>query len=408
MQKSFRNLLLLLQGQFVTNLGNQIYDIAMLLWLKELTGSAAVMGVAMLLTNLPEALFAPFGGKIADRYGRVRTMVTADLVAGAAVGLLVFVVWWRELPAELVVALAATNFVLGMAASCFVPAATSLVPELVEENYLERGNAAHQFCGFGARAIGQGAGGLLFAALGATAAFALNALSFAASAATEAFIQEPRRETRASPEKEALFRETLEMLRRVWRAHNLRRLVLYIAAFHLFVACLPVSLPFYAEHIAGVPDKWFGFFVGAFTLGVLGGFVVAGVVKAANRFRLIAALSAMVGAFFLVTGLVASAVMAWIALFGVGLGIGVIVVNLYTELQLKAPETERGGIMGAAHAVGNTTFPVGMGLTGLAIEAMYRGGISYGASVRGILIVAGVASMLLGLAAVTRRQSPRI
>ena len=153
------------------------------------------------------------------------------------------------------------------------------------------------------------------------------------------------------------------MLRRVWRARDLRELVLYIAAFHLFVACLPVSLPFYAEHVAGVPDKWFGFFVGAFTLGVLGGFVVAGSVKVANRFRLIAAVSAMVGVCFLVTGITASAVVAWAALLGVGTGIGVIVVNLYTELQLEAPETERGGIMRGTRR-GEHYLPCGHGADG--------------------------------------------
>ena len=54
-----RNLGLLLQGQFVTHMGNQIYDIAMLLWIKEVTGSAALMGLALLLTNMPQALLAP-------------------------------------------------------------------------------------------------------------------------------------------------------------------------------------------------------------------------------------------------------------------------------------------------------------------------------------------------------------
>ena len=81
-KKSSRNFVLLLQGQFVTNLGNQIYDIALLLWIKELTGSAAVMGLALLMSNLPEALLAPFGGTLADRFGKARTMVVADMVSG--------------------------------------------------------------------------------------------------------------------------------------------------------------------------------------------------------------------------------------------------------------------------------------------------------------------------------------
>lgn len=255
-----------------------------------------------------------------------------------------------------------------MSASCFIPAVTALVPEMVPRKDLERGNAAHQFCGFGARAIGQGAGGLVFAALGAFGAFAINAASFVVSAVTEMFIKEPG--TRPAPAADArrssLLRETWEMLGMVWLKRDLRALVLYIAAFHVCVSCLPVLLPFYAEHVVGVSDKWFGFFVGAFTLGVLFGFVIAGLVKApGSRLRLIAAVSALAGVFFLATGMTTSFLLAWAALLGVGAGIGVIIVNLFTELQLGAPEAERGGIMGAAHAADNTTFPIGMALTGL-------------------------------------------
>ena len=73
--RTTRNLWLLLQGQFVTNMGNQIYDIAMLLWIKEVTGSASLMGLALLLTNLPHALLGPLGGKLADRFGSVQPLV---------------------------------------------------------------------------------------------------------------------------------------------------------------------------------------------------------------------------------------------------------------------------------------------------------------------------------------------
>ena len=57
-----KNLVLVLQGQAVSGFGNHLYDMAMLLWIKEATGSAAVMGLAMLLTHLPEAVLAPLGG----------------------------------------------------------------------------------------------------------------------------------------------------------------------------------------------------------------------------------------------------------------------------------------------------------------------------------------------------------
>ena len=100
-ERPIRNLALLMQGQFVSNMGNQIFDIAMLLWIKELTGSAAIMGLAMLLTGLPTALLAPFGGSIADRFGHLRVVILSDLVSALAVGCVVAVVLLQPDPALL-------------------------------------------------------------------------------------------------------------------------------------------------------------------------------------------------------------------------------------------------------------------------------------------------------------------
>ena len=169
------NLALLMQGQFVTNLGNQVFDIAMLLWIKELTGSAAIMGLAMLLTGLPEALLAPFGGRIADRFGRLRVIILSDLVSAAVVGCVLIVVLVDVEPALAITALCIGNVVLGLSASCFGPAVSALIPSLVAAAQLEKGNAAHQFSRVGGRVVGQGLGGLLFAMLGVGGAFTINA-----------------------------------------------------------------------------------------------------------------------------------------------------------------------------------------------------------------------------------------
>ncbi|MDP7459694.1 MAG: MFS transporter, partial [Alphaproteobacteria bacterium] len=118
-ERPIRNLALLMQGQFVSNMGNQIFDIAMLLWIKELTGSAAIMGLAMLLTGLPTALLAPFGGSIADRFGHLRVVILSDLVSALAVGCVVAVVLLQPDPALAIAALCLGNVVLGLSASCF-------------------------------------------------------------------------------------------------------------------------------------------------------------------------------------------------------------------------------------------------------------------------------------------------
>ena len=400
-----RNLLLLLQGQFVTHMGNQIYDMAMLLWIKDLTGSASLMGIAMLMTNLPEAALAPLGGKISDLFGRVRTMVVADLVSAAAIGIVVFSIWYETEPSVMILALCFSNVVLGVSASCFGPAVLALVPALVPAQKLTKGNAAHQFSRMGGQVIGQGAGGLLFSAMGAAGAFIFNSLSFLISAITEVWIKVPR-QNQAPKEMQmgnSLLAETTEMLRKVFREPDLRVLLIFIAAFHLCLSCLPVLLPFYAEQVLQVSDRWFGFFIAAYTIGIMLGFIVAGILNPpASRFRLIAAAGAIVGALFGLAAWVSSFHIAWVVLLGIGIGIGVIIVNLMTELQLKSPENERGGIMGTAQAIGGSSFPLGMAVTGIILDVMYRHGISYAVSTRTVLGISAIASVLVAVTALTR------
>ncbi len=410
-ERPMRNLALLMQGQFVSNLGNQIFDIAMLLWIKELTGSAAIMGLAMLLTGLPTALLAPFGGSIADRFGHLRVVILSDLVSAVAVGCVAVAVWLQPGPALAITALCLGNLVLGLSASCFTPAVAALIPALLTQAQLERGNAAHQFSRVGGKVIGQGLGGLLFAMLGVAGAFAVNALSFLLSAFSEYWIKVPRRQPRPiGGDDTPLFKATLAMLRRVWRQPRMRALLLLIAAFHLCLSCLPILLPYYAEHILAIADAWFGLFIAIYTAGIMLGFIIAGALRPPrDRFGRITLVSGVVGLLFAVLGAVSSVMVAMACLLGIGIGIGLVIVSLMTELQLAAAEGERGGVMGAAQAIGDSSLPLGMAVTGLLHDGALQLGASHGEAVRSILAIAAVIAVVAALAAasdLSRKQAP--
>ena len=124
-ERPSRNLTLLIQGQFISNMGNQIFDIAMLLWIKKLAGPAAIMGLAVPLTGLPTALLAPFGGSIADRFGHLRVVILSDLISATAVSCVMAVVLLQPDPALAITALCLGNLILGLSTSCSSPAAAS-------------------------------------------------------------------------------------------------------------------------------------------------------------------------------------------------------------------------------------------------------------------------------------------
>jgi MFS transporter, DHA3 family, macrolide efflux protein len=399
-----RGFAFLLIGQFVTTVGNQVQDVATMLWLKDLTGSAALMGTALLLTNLPEAVLAPLGGRIADRAGRRRTMIVADLLAAAAIALAVALAWSGAGAAAMVAALCAGNLIVGITSAASGPASSALIPDLVAEDRLGRANAAHQTAGTTARLLGQGLAGLLYGTLGAVWALAINAVSFAASAASALPIREPARAP--VPAEGNLLMETIRGVIRVVRRPDLRRLLAFILVFHLCLSVLPVTLPFHAERALGLASSWTGFLIAAYSGGILLGFALAGTLRVEKGLGPVAAGGLAVGLLFAVLAFAPTVWAAVPALIGIGAGIGFIIVNVITALQAAAGAEERGVTMGAAQAVGGTTLPVGMALTGVLIDAAGAAGLPPLAVTGGILSLAGLAAALLALTALARLRCP--
>jgi MFS family permease len=129
------------------------------------------------------------GGIIADRVDRRRAMLGADLVRFVAQGLTAVLLLsgqWQVW--ELVV----LQLVWGAAAAVFAPATTGLVPALVAPGQLHGANALQSISQSLAIVIGPALAGALVAGIGPGAAMAVDAATFAASAASLAFLKLPR------------------------------------------------------------------------------------------------------------------------------------------------------------------------------------------------------------------------
>src|SRR5436309_6328201 len=80
--RNFRRLWL---AQIISELGDWFYALAVYSLILELTGSAKLVGLAVLVQVLPQTLIAPTAGVVNDRISRKRVMITADLARAAIV-----------------------------------------------------------------------------------------------------------------------------------------------------------------------------------------------------------------------------------------------------------------------------------------------------------------------------------
>lgn len=180
-----RNYRLLWLGQLVSVFGERLHQIALLALVGSLTGGhLGSIGLLFVTIGLPELLFGPFAGALADRWDRRRVMIAADL---ARFGVVLFVPYLAGVDLAFVYAL---TFVLTTATIFFRPAKDAIVPSIVPRDRLMAANSFSEATDSAMDVLGYPVAGVLVGGLsalfsggaGIALAFYVDAASYAFSA----------------------------------------------------------------------------------------------------------------------------------------------------------------------------------------------------------------------------------
>ncbi len=372
-----RNYLLLFQGQLVSRLGSQVYAIAMVLWIKDATGSATLMGLLMMVSAIPGVLLSPMGGAIADRFSRRMILVISDLSRGLAMLIVAALIYTM---ADSVNLLLGTLFVVailtGTVTAFFRPAIAAAIPDLVPKDRVVTANSLGQLSLQLSVFFGQGLGGTLFRLLGAPFLFLINGVSFLYASLSESLIKmpevAPKEELSLKEHWQAFVLDLKEGFRYAWNRPGLRELVFISAVINFFTIPAIVLLPFFVEDTLGVRVDWYGFILVSFGLGGLLGYLFAGIVRLPGRPRMYLMLTFMVGQSLLygVLGFMPRPIFVVILAIIAGFMGGYITVNITTVLQLSTPSEIRGRVFGLLGMVAGGLTPIAMGLSGIIADAL--------------------------------------
>jgi predicted MFS family arabinose efflux permease len=165
-------------GLAISQTGDWLYNVALLVLVLDATGSATWVAAAGIVRLLPYVVLGPLGGVVADRYPRKTVMIVSDLVrAGLMAGLGVIALMSGSALLAIGLAGASTCF-----AVAYQPALSAGLPLLVDEDELAASNAITTTISSVSIALGPAVGGVLLL-LGSPAwAFFVNAVSFIGSA----------------------------------------------------------------------------------------------------------------------------------------------------------------------------------------------------------------------------------
>ena len=255
-----------LAGQTLSAFGDSLMPIALVFAVLEHGGGAAAVGWVLLASRLPAIVLALLGGAISDRVDRRRVLLLTDVsrcllqATCAALLLTGHAQLW---------ALAGLQALSGTASALFTPAAAGLVRTLAPPALLTQANALQGLTRNTVSLAGLALAGALVATVGPGWAFALDAATFAASAA---FLARLPGLPPSAAVTETLWRSAVHGVTETFRRRWLWTSIVYVATLNLVAVCpfLVLGPVIAQQQLGGAAAAWSTIALG-YASGSIGG-----------------------------------------------------------------------------------------------------------------------------------------
>ena len=278
--KDQRNFWLYAVGRLVSLIGTGVQDIAIPLFILDLTGSGTVMGTFMIITMAPRLILYPVAGVVGDRVNRKLIMVWTDFGRGAVILLLAFLAAQNYITISV---LFVAQFVVSLMNALFGPATMAMLPDIVEEEDLTRANSIIGSINSLSMIVGPALGGIIYAVGGIKVAFLINGISFVGSGVSEFFIKYEQKTKKFEKVREVItdLREGLSFVKK-------HRGILTLLVFALILNFLAnplfaVLVPYVMRVVIQFSAEQFGMLQTSFVTGILIGNIIIGTLLAKSK-----------------------------------------------------------------------------------------------------------------------------
>lgn len=284
-------------ASLASNFGGLIQSVGAAWLMTSIGASAGLIALVQASTTLPIMLFSLMAGAIADNFDRRKLMLASQLFLLTVSVALTLCTYFDLVTPWLLLAF---TFLVGCGTAFNGPAWQSLVGEMVPRSDLPAAIALNSM-GFNiARSVGPAVGGIIVAAVGAFAAFAVNAISYLGLIAVLARWQPPKSPRGLPPE--TLGSAMAAGIRYVAMSPNLSVVLLRGAVFGFAAIAIQALMPLVARDLIKGGPLTYGLLLGAFGIGAVVGALLS------TRLRQALSLEALVRVSFLSFALCAAVV----------------------------------------------------------------------------------------------------
>lgn len=370
-----KNLYFLLSGQFISQIGDKFYALALAYWVLQTTKSPSLMGLVLFSSMAPAILAGFVSGGVIDFFNRKTLLVNTDIIRGLVVTAVVVSYYLGALNLFIIIA---AEIILSICSAFFNPAVQAVIPQIVEKDQLARANAKSQFLSGIALIAGPLLGGMCATWLGYGFVFSFNALSFFAAAFLAALLViKPVQKER--PVKKGIKENFFEGYKYVFKNRSIISIVSVITILHFFVGSVQVIMPVFAMTLKGNGVQNLGYIETFFGTGVIvSGFFLSliSINNAEEKFMFggITFLGFIYTVFGILGNLSINYIIPYFFIF-FSLSSAVVVISTsYRAILQKTVENEMAGrVFGIIDSVGNFSYPVAILVFGFLLDRFKYG-----------------------------------
>lgn len=266
------NFLLFLFGRIVSDTGTSIQMMIMPLYIIDIGGTAATIGIFSFLSLIPALLVYPFAGVIGDRMNRKIIMVVTDLICAVVILVLG---WLSQLSMMKLSLLLTVQVIISLMNGLFEPATRGMLPQLVDKEELTRYNSTVASARSASLLLGPVIGAALYVNFGITLVFYVNGVSFLLSGISEMIIHYPHNKTVVVAK--GIMNDILEGVKFVLKNHLIRNLSYFLlASYFIIQPIFSVILPVFFKRSLSYSDEQYGYLQTTIILGALLGSILVG------------------------------------------------------------------------------------------------------------------------------------
>jgi MFS family permease len=352
-----RNYRLFFFGQLISLIGTWMQNLAQGWLVLKLTNSVLDLGVVTALQFTPLLFFTLFGGVLADRLPKRKTLLATQSTAMVLAFILALLTTLEVVQVWHVYILAT---LLGLVNALDVPTRQAFVPEMVGKKDLMNAVALNSSVFNAARAIGPAFAGILIGIVGISPAFWLNGLSYMAVIYCLSIMRLQDLHLGQGRKQTGSFASNLrEGLSYAIKTPQVISIIVLVAMLGTFGINFNVWIPDLAKNHFNVGADGYGILMSGFGLGALASALTLAVKGHTPTFPTILKAGLLFGSF-----LIGVAISPWFWLsFGLMVGAGVsmmvVTVSSNTTIQLTTPDYLRGRVMSLYMLVFAGTTPIG-------------------------------------------------